>query len=189
MSVQDELCDCLRNIGVNAQIAEPSLVKHVEGVIGASIITSYKSGTVDIPDGPIRWCNLMEQQSWGPSPGGTKTNWFMRYGVPDQRLSLSLPEIKIKPKLKKRGLLGTGGVVDMQWEGKDGGIGIIDRLSSDVSLKSPIMNTGGDVEIRAYRRYGCWLIRTSFEPSEELWNCYQSIAQHLLIEWPSSKPR
>ena len=117
--------------------------------------------------------------------GAHKTNWFMRYGMPDQRLSLSFPAIKVKPKLKKPGLLGIRRVVDMQWTGEDSGLGIIDRLNSDVSLKSPIMNTGGDVEIRAERPYGCWIIRTSLEPSEELWHCYQAIAIHLLAEWPT----
>ena len=150
------------------------------------MLLPYKSGTVDITDGPIRWLNVMEQQYDSGPPGGlTRTITFTRYGVPDQKLSMSLPAIKIKPKLKKRGLLGAGGAVDMQWKGKDGGLGIIDRLNSDISLKSPIMNARGDVEIRAYRPYGCWVIRTGgYLPlNKKLWNCYQVIAHHLLAEW------
>ena len=185
MSFQDVIYNRLRSIGVNAQIAEPSLVEYVERVIGASIVGSPMSITFDIPDSPIRWFNWMSHVKWvGVSSGpGGYIRTFTRYGVPDERLSPSLSAVKITSKLKKS-LLGLGRIVDMQWKGEDGGLGIIDRLNSDVSLKGPIMESRGDVEIRAYRPYGCWIIRDkSYLPSGELWNCYQAIARHLLAEW------
>jgi hypothetical protein len=77
-----------------------------------------------------------------------------------------------------------GKVVDLHWKGKDSGLGIINRLNGDILIKRPIMKSR-DVLIRAHGKHGCWIISTltNVPPSEELWNCYQAIAQHLLAEW------
>ena len=50
-----------------------------------------------------------------------------------------------------------------------------------------------DVTIEGIGNYGCWIIsicreatlfKRSTTLSAELWNCYQTIAQYLLAEWP-----
>jgi hypothetical protein len=190
MTLPEYLCTKLCDSGIDTQIAEPSLVKHIDRVIGVSIVGSPVSATVHIPQGPIRWFNVMEQSKWLAPATGSMGIFLTRYGVPDQRLKPSSHKVQIKANSKKA-LLGLGRTVDLKWKGKDGGLGIIDRLNSDISLKGLMMWSGGDEEIRANRHHGCWIIRrcaTSYEdclPSKELWDCYQAIAQHLLAEWSS----
>ena len=78
----------------------------------------------------------------------------------------------------------------MFWDGDDSGLGIISRLDDDTSIDFALTD-GPNLEIRDHPDDGCWLISThetkgflSKDPqvrvSTQLWECYQTIARHLL---------
>ena len=88
-------------------------------------------------------------------------------------------------------------VIGINWEGEDFGLGILSRLNSDVSLAQSIIassnffDTNG-LKIRAYPKQGCYILSVPMSsapftermvpvPSNRLWNCYQTIAGHLLM--------
>ena len=105
---------------------------------------------------------------------------YINYGVPDLKVALGFPRVKIK-SVRVTDFPLFGKIVDMRWEGNDFGLGVIESLNGEIPLKRPIMETH-DVEIRAYPEHGCWVLFTKPKkaPSRELWDCYQAIAQHLL---------
>ena len=120
-------------------------------------------------------------KEWHESGPGFVGGWsyYIQYVVPDPRLGLDSPEMKIKSVRKKTFPL-FGRVVDLHWKGNDLGLGIIDRLNSDISIKRTLMHTD-DVIIRALN--WCFVIsKEKMEsPTKEGWNCYQAIAKHLLV--------
>ena len=100
------------------------------------------------------------------------------YGVPDQRLTQESPKVQIESALVKKYFVGR--IVDVYWRGKDFGLGVLERLNDDTSLRKPELAL--QVKIRAYPEHGQWILATATEdlPSVEVWNCYQAIARHLL---------
>ena len=78
----------------------------------------------------------------------------------------------------------TGKGVSAQWKGKDFGLGVLNRLNSDISLQNPIIGSYR-VAIRSYSGHSSWILFIHGAdslplPSLELWHSYQSIASHLL---------
>jgi hypothetical protein len=136
-------------------------------------------GLIDIRKGPIRWINVRKVVRHH----GRMFDYFFDYGVPDPRLGPYLQKPRIR-SVRTKDFPLVGRVIDLHWKGRDFGVGIISRLNSDFKLKQPIMR-GQDVEIRAHGDSRCWIISTETRdpPSQELWNCYQAIAQHFLAEW------
>jgi hypothetical protein len=179
---RDNMCAHLRKLWIDAEMAE-------RGRAEESIDTgSY--GLIDIRKGPIRWVNVRRVHTGGGPGGGSTTDYFVDYGVPDPRLGGDCPRAFIK-SVRVRTLPLFGRVIDVCWEGQDCGLGIINHLSSDGSLKDPIVRSH-DVDISANGEHTCWIIRTKpsarLGPSRELWDCYESIARHLLAEWPPRAP-
>ena len=188
---RDDMCARLRSLGIDAQMAERNRTEEkISGSGKRSLgLPGMRSlGLIDIAEGPIRWVNVLPSVRKSPlSP----TEYYTDYGVPDPRLGprvgRNIPSLKIKSVCKTSGPV-FGQVIDLQWEGRDFGLGIVGRLNSDISIKRPIMKSG-DVTIRAYST--CWIMTMVCtqplpeEPlSKELWNCYQAIAWHLLADWP-----
>ena len=163
---RDLLCANLQSMGIKAQMAE--WVRTEENIECG--VYSVSLGMIDILEGPIRWVNVIKRTT------GQTSDYYIKYGVPDSRLRSNSQKIEIKSTVKRG---------DLQWKGKDAGFGIIDRLNSDLLLKNPIKYAKVQVKIHAYATPGCWIISTDpFKyPSEELWSCHQSVAQHLLAEW------
>jgi len=167
---RDNICAHLQTLGIDARIVP-------RGRLEEEIGGSDSLGIIAIREGPIRWVNVRKGSS---GQGGTF--YYTGYGVPDPRLEPNSPRVRIKTvRVKTSPLFGK--VVDLRWEGRDSDLGIIGRLNSDAQLKQPIMESR-DVTIEAVGDYGCWIISTETrDPSGELWNCYQTIACHLLGEW------
>lgn len=167
----------LQSLGIDAQMAwRDRSEENIEcGVYSKSL------GLIDIPQGPIRWVNVIKKTTHGP--GGDSITYYIKYGVPDPKLEPDSPKYRIKTvRVKMFPLLGRVG--DLRWKGKDFGLGVISRLNSDYELKHPIMKSR-DLIIRAHGDHRCWIISTKTGdvpkvPSGELWNCYQAIARHLL---------
>ena len=170
---KDNLCTALQNLGIDAQIAP--LGRKEEK------ITSRRGdslGVIDIPIGPIRWITLKKKVVM--LRGDPAIFWSIEYGIPDGRIKPGSPRVRIHTvRVKSVPLFGK--VIDLRWKGRDFGLGVIERLGEDVMLKKPIMDTY-DLGIEAYPRDGCWIImvREETAPSRELWDSYNSIADHLL---------
>ena len=136
---------------------------------------------IDVTSGPIRWVNFKENRY-------DENTKYMEYGVPDFKVKPTFPKVRIR-SARVRSVPLVGNILDVRWRGKDFGLGLIDRLNGDVSLRQPMSNafsTGyliGDLAIDAYPKNGCWILaeRTRSElPSRELWDCYETLASHLL---------
>ena len=176
----DNICAGLQNLGIDAQRAEHGRL-------------------INIREGPIAWINVHKETYVGgwageyapaaaPSgpPGEERPSYdyyYTEYGVPDSRLSPIHSRCRIMSACVRPTTLFDQ-ASDLHWRGEDFGLGIIDRLDSDISLKQPIMQSC-DVTIRALGDQGCWIILTETSdvpkgPSQELWDCYQTIAKHLL---------
>jgi len=171
--VRNDIFNVLQTFGVRAQIAPPGLPEEEIG-IGSSLL-------IDILEGPILWVNVREKTS-SSGHGDVNYSYYTEYGVRDYRLGPELTRLRIHSvRIKTFPLIGK--VIDLQWKGKDYGLGIIGHLSSDNSIK-PLIMSSRDVKIYANSDYRCWILSTKtwHAPSEEIWNCYQAIARHLLAE-------
>jgi len=167
---RDDLCASLQSIGIDAKLAERwRAEENIEcGVYSESL------GMIDIREGSIRWVNVVSRS--GQAPAGASL--YVKYGVPDSRFwYVSKPTLEIESTCKKG---------NWQWKGTDSGLGIIDRLNGDSSIEYALLQSNSPaIRIRAYPDHICWVISTEWALSEELWNCYQMIARHLLAEWPT----
>lgn len=171
---RDNICDFLQSMGIDAQMAERG--RGEENIESGSYSKSL--GIIDITKGQIRWVNVVKRSE--ESPGGMK--YYIKYGVPDSRLWVIIsPNLEIKSARKKD---------NWQWKGKDAGLGLIHRLNSDISIGYTLLKSNSPkTTIRAYPNHNCWVISieiSDISVSEELWNSYQKIAQHLLVEWPTN---
>ena len=176
---RDRLCADLCAMGINAQLMERNQPEEKIGGIGSKGVDSL--GLISISEGPIHWINVRKITVLGPfGLGGSHTDWYTDYGVPDRKLATSSYRFAMST-FRVKTFPVVGRVTDLHWSGNDRGPGIIDRLNSDTSIKQPIMESR-DVAIQSHNEHGCWIISTKTReiPSRELWNCYQSIAQHLL---------
>jgi hypothetical protein len=183
---RDNVCAGLRELGIDAQMAPRGRTEERLGK-GNSL------GVIDIANGPIRWVNIYIVR---PSGEGSlpfeREQYYTDYGVPDPRLRPQSSKPHYKSVHKKTALL-RGQVIDFYWKGKDFGLGILDRLNDDTSLKDSLMKSP-DVEIQVADYFDdsdmdwhrCWVIteelRAWYKKTEtmnyyhELWNCYQAIA-------------
>ena len=183
-TTRDEFCAGLQSMGINAQMAERGRTEeNIERVFVRKSL-----GLIDLPEGPISWVNIVIERELIKIIFANPTGFLhvYKYGVPDTRLDLNSPKVKIKSFRKKESPL-VGEIIDLYWRGKDFGLGIIDRLNSDTSTRRP-MNIDHDVHVRTYGKHGLWII--SFEerepPSKDMWNWFQTIANHLLADWNST---
>lgn len=197
---RENFCEGLQRLGIHAQMAERGCAEENIGLGGPLTSRNYTKslGVIDISEGPIHWVNVLKKRE--PGKGGGSIVYYAEYAVPDTRLGPNSPRLRIKSVSVKTFPL-VGKVVDLNWKGIDFGLRfigrmnsdlgwkLIERLNSDPELKEPIIKSrkvtiGGSVIIRARCDHCCWIIATEIHsaPSIELWNCYQSIAQHLLAE-------
>lgn len=178
---RDTVCDVLRGMGIDAQIAECG--RPEENTERGPFCESL--GMIDIAEGPIRWINVIRKRL------GHIREYNLKCGVPDGRLDPSSPKVQIE-SAPKRNFPLFGKVVDSQWKGEDSGLGLISHLSSDSLLKQKIIKSNVVMNISAHGNLGLWIISTDYSrhvsppiwfPSEEEWQGCQSIARHLLTDW------
>ena len=162
---RDKLCAALQELGVPAQMVE-------RGRPEEKFPPWNSLGVIDLASVTIRWCNITADEGyWG---AGT------HYGIPDPKIGPTFPKIRIVT-VRVTKFPGFGKVIDLRWKGKDFALGILPRLTDDVSLAQPIIDSH-DLKIQAYPKHGCYLltIKSPFAPDKMLWDCYQTIAGHLL---------
>jgi len=178
---RQEQCSRLKALGINAEIAERDCY---EEKVAGSLVTL---GIIRTAPGPITWVSVQEDSDHG-------NRWRM-LGVPDPKLNVRFPQVRLNTvKIRKFPLLGP--VTGLRWEGDDFGLGIIDRLNNEISVHSPI-KSNHDLTIEADPAHGCWIMFEKVywgqgHPMDKtLWDCYQSIAQQLLVpiddQWDSQE--
>ena len=154
--------------------------------------TEVRSAT-PVVEGPIQWIyeravvkkllafSTFFQWAWIPSGNWGLIDFHDRYTeyiVSDDRLTPDGPALGVVSRHVKH-LPVIGSVTDVWWWGEDFGLGIIDRLNSNASIKLPMM-AGPDLHIRT--AHGLWIMSTQTRKiaTGELFNCYERIATHLL---------
>lgn len=142
-------------------------------------------GVIEIPDGPIKWINILKRDGGKDSP----PMWWVVMGIPDDRSVSVHQETKIKTVRKKNFPL-FGKVVDVTWKGSDGGTSLVDTLSVDVAIKTLAKNIG-NLEIKSQtnafqgwtltvdRRFNGWSWRAG-TPTNQDWETVQKIADYIL---------
>ena len=204
---RDDVCTALEALGIQARMAPRG---HSEWDVKEYITSDHgKSfGVIDVATGPIRWVGVKSQrEASGDADIPNPVVWYTEYGVPDSRLGPTFPEVRIEsqktfnryPWGKQKDVKPHPGKdVDVMFAGDDFGLGVIDRLAIDVSLRKPIMESRW-IEIGAYPKHHCWVISSAYvndgfflprmwkgrtvAPSPQQWHCYQSLA-HDLLETP-----
>jgi len=170
---RDELAHALNSVGVKAEISERNRVEE-------KIDNSWNQrslGVIDIPEGPIRWINILKRDGSDKSP----PKWWVVLGIPDERPISSTQQIRIKTVRKKSFPL-FGKVVDVIWKGHDGGTGLITTLSGDVSTKA-LAKRLGNLGIKSQSDgFQGWIliIDKRFRPTSQDWETIEKIAEYLL---------
>ena len=190
-----ELYAALQAFGIQASLSERGRPEErITSGCGKSL------GVIDVNGSPISWVNIKKSVLTGHEVTDSNAEfWSIEYGVPDSKIAPAFPKfpkVRIKTtRVKAFPLFGE--VVSLRWKGKDFSLGIIDYLNGDVSLHRPII-VSCDLEIGAYPGHSCWILtartweadeswlgggfRGTFIPSQQLWDCLQSIARHLLAK-------
>jgi len=154
-------------------------------------------GVINIAKGPIPWVNVTEATISVGDPDGDMP-YYLAYCVPDTRIGPGFPDVRVKAVKSRRGwwarLSFVQVVIGVRWEGEDFCLGIVQHLNKDLSVASAITSgqswerisevnpRDGPLEIRADRDRSCWIfiVKDALTPSKQEWDCYQSIANHLL---------
>jgi len=175
----DALVDGLRAIGLEVRVAEAGRPeRHVAGVSWGK----RSQLLIEICREPIRWVNVVTQAR------GQKTQHTNIYVIPDSSISkegwLRAARVKTIPIF--------GRVVDLRWKGKLA-VSLIRRLDQDVLLSQTLMSLKEDIEVWSEPEFGCWSLvslQHKFDvrtarlwqpvPNEKKWECYKTIARHLL---------
>jgi len=182
-------CAALRALGLRAEMSNRGRPEER--------VTSWRGrslGIIDISPGPITWVNLKKNSGSGwESEWGPTLVFRFEYGILDSRVGPALPRVRVHTvRVRSRPLFGE--YIHLRWKGQDFGLGLIDQLGADASLRQPVLHNF-DLEIGAYPGLlgCCWLltVRTEyapFVPSAQTWDCLQSIACHLMATRVPYKP-
>ncbi len=141
-------------------------------------MTIIKIGKLFTGSSPIRWINVVQQISTDGSGG----IYITAYIVPDP----FVPSKGHIAPVRVRNRLLFGQVIDLRWKG-DLPSEIIKRMNENVPLNQKLIRQKEYVTIYSYPKHGCWAIvpRSGVGayppiPSQEQWDCYKTIAHHLL---------
>ena len=172
---RDELAQNLNSLGIRADLAERG---RVEEKIQKSWYKFQRSlGVIDIPEGPIRWINIVKRDRSRNSP----PRWWIILGIPDERPISNRQTVKIKTVRKKTFPL-FGKVVDVTWKGNDHYTGLAEVLSIDETVKN-LSKKIGNLVVRSYaKEFQGWTLQVyrRFGPTNQDWATIQKIANYLL---------
>jgi hypothetical protein len=176
---RDEYCHRLKQIGVNASLAEREIPEESYSRGRWSRMSNGESlGLICMEGFPAPFVNIRRQMS--------KYNryYFAEYLVPDTRLSPKHKKLSMKIKFE-RSFPVFGKRTRTYWAGNDLSTGLTVRLNRDISLGQAAMLMPGrrqSFRLSAKPDHKLWVIRSSADttPSRQLFDAYQSIAQHLL---------
>ena len=194
----DKVCAGLCAIGLDARIVERGQPEENIGEEGWVLGKDEKSlGLIEIRDSPIRRVNVLKivRGKGTQSEGVVYRNVYV---VPDPSVS-SKGGYMVAKSVRAKSVPLIGRVVDIRWEGGKSHSNLMRRISEDILLNRSLIRLKEDVTIRTFLEYNCWSILSSRSsvggfpgslfgrpaPSREQWNCYETIARHLLE--PSGK--
>ena len=170
---RDELADALNSVGVKAEMAERGRAE--EKVEDSWYQRSL--GILDIPEGSIRWVNILRKDRSKDSP----PRWWVVLGIPDDRPASTRQQTKIKTIREKTFPL-FGKVVDVIWKGNDGGTNLVSTLSNDVPTKK-LAEHIGNLEIKSQANgFQGWTLTVDrrFNPTNKDWETIEIIAGYIL---------
>ena len=182
----------LRAIGLDAQKVERG---RPEEHIGEEW-KGKSQGLIEIQGSPIRWVNVLKEETRGSGPNNPgSVDYHNVYLIPHPSMDLQKLEVK---SVRVKSVPVVGQVVDLQWKGNFEG-NRINRLSQDISLSQTLIRLKEDIEVHSHPDQGCWSLLSSTSstgifpwilfarpaPSRAQWDCYETIAHHLLK--PSGK--
>lgn len=181
--VKGNLCASLNRLGLNAQITERG---RPEEHIGENW-KGKSQGLIEIEGSLIRWVNVLKQEGTGGEHGSpdTYTNVYL---IPSSTVYVEAYYEMQSIRVKSVPLFGE--VVDIRWKTDLEG-DLIQRINGDVTLKESLIKLNEDVTIRSFPNDGCWAIvsrryhgwfgpQKQRAPSRAQWECYKTIARHLL---------
>ena len=172
-------CAHLQSLGIDAQMAPRGRAE--ENSFGHPILST---GVIDIVEGPIRWVNVTRATRDAPDEGNSTRH--LVYGVPDPKVRSEFPEVRLYaiPVRENEGFWPRGRVIGVRWDGEDFGLGIVEHLNQNVIVPTAFLESlrVDSFEIWPYPDLGCWILTVEdvLRPSKQEWECYQSIASHLL---------
>ncbi|MCY4085502.1 MAG: hypothetical protein OXG37_01095 [Actinomycetia bacterium] len=170
---RDQLTVALNALGVQAVMAE-------RGRPEEAIHNSWwqrSLGVIDLPEGPVRWINVVKKDGGRDSP----PRWWINLCIPDERQLPGRRTVKIKTARKKSFPL-LGSVADVAWKGDDHRTGLIRALSDDGEVKGLAARVG-NLRIRSHTgEFQGWTLQVDrrFIPTSEDWQTIQTIASRLL---------
>ena len=170
---RDELTYALNSAGVKTEMAE-------RGRAEEKVEDSWwrrSLGVIDILEGSIRWVNILKRDAGQHNP----PKWWIVLGIPDERAISSHQEIKFKTVRKKTFPL-FGKVVDVIWKGHDGGTGLVNTLSKDVTTKT-LAKRIGNLEVKSQANgFQGWTLTVDrrFRPINQEWETLEKIADYIL---------
>ena len=170
---RDNLTHALNSLDVKAEMAERKRAE--EKVHNAWWNRSL--GVIDLPEGPVRWINIIKKDRQKDSP----PMWWINHCIPDERPISGSREIDVKTVRKKSFPL-LGKVIGVDWKGKDHSTGLVNRLSYDQATKD-LATRIGNIRIRSYsEEFQGWTVQVDrrFEPTRQDWQTVQKIADYLL---------
>ena len=134
-------------------------------------------GVIDIPEGSIRWINILKKDQSKDSP----PQWWVVMGISAESSMSNHRTVKIKAVRKKSFPL-FGEVVDVIWKGNDGGTGLVNMLSNDPSTKT-LAERIGNLEIKSQaERFQGWTLTVDrqFSPASPNWATIEKITHYIL---------
>jgi len=170
---RDNLVRALNSLGVRAEMAE-------RGRIEEKVNDSWYNrslGVIDLPEGPIKWINILKQDQGKHNP----PRWWINLCIPDERPVPSHKEVKVTT-VRKKSFPIFGKVSDVTWTGEDHGTGLVYTLSNDESSKA-LAAAIGNLEVRSYsKEFQGWTLQVDrrFSPTSRNWEAINTIPAHLL---------
>ena len=137
---RDKLTWALSALGIAATMVE-------RGRAEESVNNSWYQrslGVIDLPDGPVRWINVLKKDGSQYSA----PQWWYTLFIPDERFIPSELPVKIRTVHRKTFPL-FGRVVDVTWTGEDQGTGLANTLTVEPAAKD-LAKRAGDMEVRSY---------------------------------------
>ena len=170
---RDNLNQDLNFIGVKTGLAERDHERE-------SVENSWHQrslGVINVAESSIPWINVLKRDGDGKNP----PRWWMVFGIPDDRSSEIHQRTEIKT-IRKKSFPLFGKIKNVTWKGEDDGLGLINKLSVDLEIKT-LAKRVGNLEIK--RQTGAFqgwtlVLDRKFHPSNEDWNTIEKIANYVL---------
>ena len=135
---RDNLASALNDIGVTANLAERNRTE--EQVENSWYQRSL--GLIDISSGPVKWINILKQDSGQHNP----PRWWAILGIPDEKPISDQDRIQMKT-IRKKTMPLYGKVVGVKWKGDDGSTSLINTLNQYESIFD-LTRQSGDLEVK-----------------------------------------